>query len=201
MDIVRIAIDGPSGSGKSTVAKRISAALGIDYVDTGAMYRAIGYKIIQQGIAIKDIHTVEEMLSHTDIDFSAGNIILDGRIVNDEIRTPEVTRMASACSALAPVRKKLVALQRGMGQKKSVIMDGRDIGTNVMPDAEYKFFLTASPEARAQRRFAELSDMGQAVTYERVLADIVQRDKNDTTRALNPLAKAATHSSSSSDTG
>lgn len=191
MDIVRIAIDGPSGAGKSTIAKRVSAALDIDYVDTGAMYRAIGYKMIQQGIAPADERSVEEMLARTEIDFSAGDIILDGAVINNAIRTPEISRMASACSALAPVRKKLVELQRAMGQQKSVIMDGRDIGTNVMPDAEYKFFLTASPEERARRRFLELSEMGQAVTYEHVLEDIIRRDKNDTTRALNPLAKAA----------
>ncbi len=190
MDIVRIAIDGPSGAGKSTIAKRVSAALGIDYIDTGAMYRAIGYKMIQQGIALDNEHSVKEMLACTEIDFSAGDIILDGAVINDAIRTPEISRMASQCSALAPVRKKLVELQRAMGQKKSVIMDGRDIGTNVMPDAEYKFFVTASPEERARRRFLELTEMGQAVTYEDVLEDIIRRDKNDTTRELNPLAKA-----------
>lgn len=190
MDIVRIAIDGPSGAGKSTIAKRASAEMGIEYVDTGAMYRAIAYKINVSSISVEDEIAVEKMLAQTEIDFADGNIILDGRIINDEIRTHEISSMASRCSALGPVRRKLVELQKHMAQKKSVIMDGRDIGTNVIPDAEYKFFITASPEERAGRRFAELSQKGQAITYERVLADIIERDYKDTTRELNPLKKA-----------
>lgn len=190
MDIVRIAIDGPSAAGKSTLAKRIAAKVGIEYVDTGAMYRAIAYKMMRSGIEASDEGAVKEILAQTEIDFAGGNIILDGRIVNDEIRTPEISSMASKYSALPPVRAKLVELQANMARTKSVVMDGRDIGTNVIPDAEYKFFLTASPEERAGRRFAELADKGQAVTYERILADIIERDHNDMTRKLNPLRKA-----------
>ncbi|MDD2217588.1 MAG: (d)CMP kinase [Eubacteriales bacterium] len=190
MGIVRIAIDGPSGAGKSTIAKRASAELGIEYIDTGAMYRAIAYKMNVSGIATTDEAAVEKMLAQTAIDFVDGNIIVDGRIINDEIRTHEISGMASKCSALGIVRMKLVELQKFMAQQKSVIMDGRDIGTNVIPDAEYKFFITATPKERAGRRFAELSEKGQAVTYERVLADIIERDYNDTTRKLNPLKKA-----------
>ena len=130
------------------------------------------------------------MLDSTDIDFVSGDIILDGVIVNDLIRTPEVSMLASKCAALPSVRAKLVEIQRGMGQRKSVIMDGRDIGTNVLKDAEYKIFLTASAEERAQRRFKELQEKGETQTYEEVLEDVKQRDYNDMTRELNPLRKA-----------
>ena len=187
---IRIAIDGPSGAGKSTIAKLVAKRMGIDYIDTGAMYRAIGYKILQKGIGLEDSGALKMMLEETEIDFSAGNIILDGEIVNDRIRTPEVSKMASDCSALADVREKLVALQRKMGQTKSVVMDGRDIGTNVLTDAEYKFFMTASTAERAHRRWLELSEKGEPVDLEQVEADIIQRDHNDSTRKLNPLRKA-----------
>lgn len=190
MKMIRIAIDGPSGAGKSTIAKMISSAMGIDYIDTGAMYRAVGYKMMAYGVSIDDQQSLAALLDETKIDFLAGNIILDGSIVNDQIRTNEIANMASACSALACVRTKLVELQKEMAARKSVVMDGRDIGTNVIPDAEYKFFLTALPEERARRRFLELSEKGQAVTYEQVLNEIKQRDHNDMTRELNPLAKA-----------
>ncbi|MCQ2544865.1 MAG: (d)CMP kinase, partial [Clostridia bacterium] len=142
-DIFRIAIDGPSGAGKSTIAKAVAKKLNIDYIDTGAMYRAVGYKINKLGVPMEEGPALREMLDATDIDFVAGDIILDGEIVNDVIRTPEVSMLASACSALPMVREKLVEIQRGMGTRKSVIMDGRDIGTNVLKDAEYKIFLTA----------------------------------------------------------
>ena len=132
----------------------------------------------------------DAMLESTDIDFVGGDVILDGEVVNALIRTPEVSMLASQCSQLAPVRTKLVEIQRGMGQRKSVIMDGRDIGTNVLKDAEYKIFLTASAEERANRRFKELQEKGEKQTYEEVLEDIKQRDHNDMTRELNPLRKA-----------
>ncbi|MBQ3322518.1 MAG: (d)CMP kinase [Firmicutes bacterium] len=191
-DIFRIAIDGPSGAGKSTIAKAVAKALNIDYIDTGAMYRATGYKMNRDGIPFKEDEAgvLKQMLDSTDIDFSDGNIILDGEIVNDLIRTPEVSMLASKCSALPSVRAKLVEIQRGMGMRKSVIMDGRDIGTNVLKDAEYKIFLTASAEERARRRFKELQEKGETQTFEEVLEDIKQRDHNDMTRELNPLCKA-----------
>lgn len=188
--LFKIAIDGPSGAGKSTIAKAIAARLGIDYIDTGAMYRAVGYKMKEEGISAEDSQRLEAMLADTDIDFVKGNIILDGDIVNHKIRTPEISKMASVCSALPQVREKLVQLQRSMGAKKSVIMDGRDIASNVLPDAQYKFFLTASAEERADRRHKELLEKGQKVTYDEVLSDIKQRDHNDMTRKLNPLRKA-----------
>ena len=189
-DIFRIAIDGPSGAGKSTIAKAVAKALDIDYIDTGAMYRAIGYKIDKEGVPFEEGDALAALLDSTDIDFVSGDIILDGMIVNDLIRTPEVSMLASKCAALPSVRAKLVEIQRGMGQRKSVIMDGRDIGTNVLKDAEYKIFLTASAEERAQRRFKELQEKGETQTYEEVLEDVKQRDYNDMTRELNPLRKA-----------
>lgn len=189
-DIFRIAIDGPSGAGKSTIAKAVAKALDIDYIDTGAMYRAIGYKIDKEGVPFEEGNALAALLDSTDIDFVSGDIILDGVIVNDLIRTPEVSMLASKCAALPSVRAKLVEIQRGMGQRKSVIMDGRDIGTNVLKDAEYKIFLTASAEERAQRRFKELQEKGETQTYEEVLEDVKQRDYNDMTRELNPLRKA-----------
>lgn len=187
---IRIAIDGPSGAGKSTIAKRVAKQLGIDYIDTGAMYRAIGYKILQNKICLDDGEAMKRLLAQTEIDFTAGNIILDGEIVNDKIRTPEVSRMASDCSALPEVREKLVALQREMGKVKSVVMDGRDIGTNVLKDAEYKFFMTASSAERAQRRWLELKEKGETADLAQVEANIIRRDYNDSTRKLNPLKKA-----------
>ena len=189
-EIIRIAVDGPSGAGKSTIAKAIAKKLCIYYIDTGAMYRAVGYKMLQKGIAMDDIPAITEMLKETEIDFSSGNIYLDGENINDRIRTEEISKQASDCSALGIVRAKLTEQQQKMGEKKSVIMDGRDIGTVVFPDAEYKFYITATAEERANRRFKELIAKGEEVTYEKVLADIKQRDHNDSTREINPLRKA-----------
>lgn len=193
----RIAVDGPSGAGKSTIAKAIAKELNIEYIDTGAMYRAIGYKVAKH----VDLDGEEldrflgsgdliDLLKDTDIDFVNGHIILDGEDVERGIRTPEMSMMASKCSAVPAVREKLVDIQRNMGTRKSVIMDGRDIGTNVLKDAEYKIYLTASPEERANRRYKELRKRGDSQPYEEVLRDIKQRDHNDMTRKLNPLRKA-----------
>lgn len=189
-DVFRIAIDGPSGAGKSTIAKLVAKKLGIDYIDTGAMYRAVGFKMNREDIPFEECDELKSMLDVTDIDFVSGDIILDGEIVNTLIRTSEVSQLASKCSALPMVREKLVEIQRNMGSRKSVIMDGRDIGTNVLKDAEYKFFLTASAEERAERRHKELIEKGETITFEEVLRDIEARDHNDMTRALNPLRKA-----------
>ena len=189
-EVYRIAIDGPSGAGKSTIAKLVAARLGIDYIDTGAMYRAIGYKMKMNNIAADEEQKLKEMLDDTDIDFVDGDIILDGAVVNDKIRTSEISHMASICSAVPEVREKLVEIQRSMGRRKSVIMDGRDIGTNVLKDAEYKFFLTASDKERADRRHKELLEKGEDLSFDEVLNDIRTRDHNDMTRKLNPLAKA-----------
>ena len=191
-DILRIAVDGPSGAGKSTIAKIVAKKLNIDYIDTGAMYRAIGLKMMNGGISREEGDTEErqKVLDDTTIDFDAGVILLDGEDVSGQIRTPEVSMAASDYSRLPEVREKLVAIQREIGHRKSVVMDGRDIGTNVFPDAQYKFFLTATAEERAKRRVAELIEKGQDVDYEATLEDIKQRDYNDSHRKLNPLRKA-----------
>lgn len=189
-DIFKVAIDGPSGAGKSTIAKAVAKNLGIDYVDTGAMYRAVGYKASSRGVLPEDREAVKHLMDDTDIDFADGDIILDGEIINDKIRTPEISKAASLYSAIPEVREKLVEIQRKMGMRKSVIMDGRDIGTNVFRDAEYKIFLTASAKERAERRFEELTAKGQKVDFNEVLRDIEKRDHDDMTRALNPLRKA-----------
>lgn len=188
--MIRIAIDGPSGAGKSTIAKELAKKLQFDYIDTGAMYRGIAYKMLKNHIAVDDVLALRAMLDTTGIDFSQGNIILDGQVINEKIRTPEISKMASDCSALQEVRGKLVELQRKMGEEKSIIMDGRDIGTNVLTNAEFKFFMTASSAERAQRRWLELTEKGENITVDQVEADIIKRDHNDMTRTLNPLKRA-----------
>lgn len=196
--IFRVAVDGPSGAGKSTIAKKVAEKLGIVYIDTGAMYRAIGYKVGQhlaagdgsQFDAFIKGNEFDDFIRNTRIDLVDGRIMLDGEDVSEKIRTPEVSMMASRCSSIPIVREKLVELQREMGQRKSVIMDGRDIGTNVLKDAEYKIYLTASAEERARRRYKELEQKGEDQSYEEVLEDIIKRDHNDMTRQLNPLKKA-----------
>ncbi|MDR0874595.1 MAG: (d)CMP kinase [Clostridiales Family XIII bacterium] len=187
-----VAVDGPSGAGKSTAAKLAAETLGIDYIDTGAMYRAIGLKFLRQGISSAESASpgLQDVLDKTEIDLDGGRILLDGEDVSGLIRTPEVTMAASKYSALPLVREKLVAMQREMGTRKSVVMDGRDIGTNVFPDARFKFFITASPETRAGRRHAELREKGMDESFEDVLADILKRDRDDTERELNPLIQA-----------
>ena len=188
--MIRIAIDGPGGAGKSTIAKQVARALDIDYIDTGAMYRAVGYKLIRDDVDMYDKDALLAMLDATDIDFSGGRTILDGEDISDRIRTQEISRKASECSALAPVRAKLVELQKKMGSTKSVIMDGRDIGTVVLKDAELKIYLTASAEERASRRHRELLLKGEDISYEKVLADMQERDYNDMHREITPLRKA-----------
>ena len=188
--IFQIAIDGPSGAGKSTIAKRVAAELAIDYIDTGAMYRAVGLKMLRLGIPMEENETLFSMLEDTDVDFSEGKVYLDGEDVSDVIRTQEVSKAASDCSAFATVRRKLVELQQAMGKRKSVIMDGRDIGTVVLKDAEFKFYLTATAEERAMRRSKELREKGSEDTYEKVLEDVNKRDYNDTHREVDPLRQA-----------
>jgi len=194
MTSYQIAIDGPSGSGKSTLAKALSRKLGILYLDTGAMYRACGLKALLSGISPKDEVLVGEMLKTLDIDirFSDGeqHIFLDGRDVSCDIRTPEVSVAASDISAIPAVRLKMVSMQREIASSRSVVLDGRDIGSYVLPGAQYKFFLTADPEERARRRLAELTQRGNHTqTYEEVLSDILYRDRQDSTRAFAPLTK------------
>ncbi|MDR1571106.1 MAG: (d)CMP kinase [Clostridiales Family XIII bacterium] len=189
--VFQVAVDGPSGAGKSTVARALASRLSIEYIDTGAMYRAVAFKLMESGLDAADGPLVGRMLDGTSMDFAEGRVILDGRDVSGLIRTAEVSGMASLCSALPQVRERLVPLQRAMGSRKSVVMDGRDIGSNVFPDARFKFFLTASAEERARRRQAELAGRGENLSFEAVLADIGSRDYNDSHRALNPLVRAA----------
>ena len=190
-EVFQIAIDGPSGAGKSTVAKAVARRLGIEYIDTGAMYRALGLKLLERGVAMDDEEAVRRVLAETEIDFRAGSIFLDGQAVEHLIRTPEVSMAASACSALPFVREKLVALQQQLGARKSVVMDGRDICAVVFPGARFKYFITASDEERARRRYHELLEKGEQTTFDEVLAAIRARDHNDMTRAASPLVRAA----------
>ena len=189
-----IAIDGPAASGKSTTAQLLAQKLGYVYIDTGAMYRACALKAKKMGIDINDEESIRELLDDIDIRIenhnSKNRIFLDGEDVSEDIRADDISALASAISAIPAVRYKMVELQRKMGEKGSVILDGRDIGTFVFPTAEVKFFLTASPEVRAKRRWLELQQKGINKDFSEVLADLVKRDNNDSQRALAPLKKA-----------
>lgn len=191
---MNIAIDGPAGAGKSTIAKILAARLGILYLDTGAMYRAVGYKAIKSGVSVSDLAAVENMLKNTTVDVrvedGVQHVYLDGEDVSGVIRTPEVSRAASDISALPPVRHAMVDLQRIIAAKQDTVLDGRDVGTFVLPNAEHKFFLTASVEERAKRRYKELVGRGENCDFEKIRKDIETRDYNDSHRALAPLKKA-----------
>ena len=190
----RIALDGPSGAGKSTIAKRLSAELGFVYVDTGAMYRSIGLYCLQNNIDTADEMAVTAVLPQIDIQLKyidgEQRVILNGTDVSKEIRINEVSMAASKVSAYKAVRAFLLDTQRNMAKTQSVIMDGRDIGTVVLPDAEIKIFIVADPKERAKRRYKELIERGQNVPFEEVLKDIIQRDYNDENRAEAPLRQA-----------
>lgn len=191
---MNIAIDGPAGAGKSTIAKILAARLGILYLDTGAMYRAVGYKAIKSGVSVSDLAAVENMLKNTTVDVKVEDgvqhVYLDGEDVSGVIRTPEVSRAASDISALPPVRHAMVDLQRIIAAKQDTVLDGRDVGTFVLPNAEHKFFLTASVEERAKRRYKELVGRGENCDFEKIRKDIETRDYNDSHRTLAPLKKA-----------
>jgi cytidylate kinase len=192
---LQIAIDGPSGAGKSTVARAVAARLSIAYLDTGAMYRAVGLKALRLGIPTQDERAVGEMAAGTDVSVRCERdgrqtVLLDGEDVGALIRTPEVSMAASDVSKWPAVRARLVALQQEIAGKSPVVMDGRDIGTHVLPGAPYKFFLTASAEARALRRQLELRQKGIEKAREECLRDIESRDLQDSTRAASPLTVA-----------
>lgn len=192
---VSVAIDGPAGAGKSTMAKRVAKELGYLYVDTGAIYRTVGYHMWLMGIGPRDADGIRRCLDDVNIeiqhqDDGVQHMILNGKDVTGEIRTPEMSKYASGVSAQKCVRDFLLDMQRAFARKHNVVMDGRDIGTVVLPDAELKVFLTASPERRAQRRCLELREKGEDVSYEQVLADIIKRDENDSSRAAAPLRRA-----------
>lgn len=194
MDKIVIALDGPSGAGKSSLAKAIAAKLGIVYLDTGALYRTVGLFVRRNDADPKDEAAVKALLPGLDIDVKivdgAQQVYLNGECVGDAIRTPEMSMYASAVSALPSVRAFLLDTQRAFAHRSSVIMDGRDIGTVVLPDADVKIFLTASDEVRAERRLKELLEKGQTVTFEEVLSDMRARDLADSTRAAAPLKMA-----------
>lgn len=189
-----IAIDGPAGAGKSTIAKLIAKQLNLVYIDTGAMYRAVGLKAKRNNIACSEQEKIEEMLKNTEVELKnedgATAVYLDGENVSEEIRLPEISRMASDISAVPVVRYAMVEMQRAMAKKTDTILDGRDIGTFVLPNADVKIFLTASVDERAERRYKELIARGENVKKEEVRSDIEKRDYNDSHRALAPLKKA-----------
>ena len=191
-----IALDGPGGAGKSTLAKAIAKKLNILHVDTGAIYRTIGYAAFARSLDAKDEAQIAPLLEKIQIDMAfdeAGGqkMLLDGQDVSKEIRLPEISMYASNVSALPCVRAYLLDMQRGIAKKRSVIMDGRDIGTVVLPDADLKIYLTASAEARAKRRCLELEQRGTPEPYDKVLREINERDEQDMHRAIAPLREAA----------
>ena len=189
-----IAIDGPAGSGKSTIAKLLAKELGYTYIDTGAMYRAVALKIKRLGIDPDNKEAVVNVLKETDIRLKTNEeikVFLDGEDVSSEIRTEEIGKIASKIARYPEVRKILVEMQRKIGEEaKNAVIEGRDTGTVIFPDADIKIFMTAKPEVRAERRYKELKEKGFDVSYEEILKEIVERDKLDTTREDSPLKPA-----------
>lgn len=203
--MINIAIDGPSGAGKSTIAKAVAKTKGYIYVDTGALYRSIGLWVARKGIAKDDKENIILELGNITLELGyvdgTQRVYLNSEDVSDDIRTPEISMYASAVSAIPEVRAFLLDLQRDMAKKHNVIMDGRDIGTVILPDATVKIFMTASPEGRAKRRHKELLEKGIETTYEEVLSDMIERDRNDSTRDVAPAipAEDAIHFDNSAD--
>lgn len=192
---ISVAIDGPSGAGKSSIARQTAKRFGFLYVDTGAIYRTVGLAVQRAGIPSRDIERIEALLPKLEIDLRYGedglqHMYLSGEDVTSLIRTPEISLYASDVSAFPQVRAYLMDTQRDLAETNDVIMDGRDIGTVVLPDAGLKIFLTASPEARARRRMLELQQKGREISFEEVLEDIQHRDQNDSSRAAAPLRPA-----------
>ena len=192
--MIQIAIDGPGGAGKSTISKAVAAKLGIVYVDTGALYRTIGYYVRKKEIDPRDKEGVGAILPEISIEVAyvdgAQHVFLNGEDLGDKIRQPDISMYASACSSVGTVRAFLLEAQKKLARENSVIMDGRDIGTVILPDADVKIFLTASNEARAMRRYKELIAKGQEVNFDDVLRELVERDTADSSRAVAPLKPA-----------
>lgn len=192
--MINIAIDGPGGAGKSTISRQLAKELGYVYVDTGALYRAVGLYCVRQGVSTKDSAAVAGVLKdiHLSLTFAQGeqHVILNEEDVSQAIRLPEISMAASDVSAIPAVREFLFQLQKDIAKQSNCIMDGRDIGTVVLPEAQVKIFLTATPEDRATRRFDELKIKGISADYETVLAELIERDRQDTTRAAAPLKPA-----------
>ena len=190
-NMTKVAIDGPAGAGKSTISKKAASKFGFVYIDTGAMYRAVGLKAVREGVNTTDEEGVTALLGSIDIDIRHDgveqHVYLDGEDVSALIRTPEISMAASNVSKIPAVRLALVEMQRRLAENHDVVMDGRDISSYVLPDAEVKIFLTASLDARAKRRYDELCQKGEKVTFEEVREDMLIRDKNDSTREFAPL--------------
>ena len=198
MEYYSVAVDGPAGAGKSTIAKRLAKELGFYYVDTGAIYRTLGYFMDLVGIGPKDIDGITRLIDEVVIEIEydedgSQHMFMNEIDVTEDIRTPEMSRIASQISAHKIVRDTLLDMQRDVAKKHNVIMDGRDIGTVVLPRADVKFFLTASPEVRAKRRFEELQAKGTKDSYDKVLADIIKRDYDDSHRPVAPLKQTKNH--------
>lgn len=195
MSIINVAIDGPAGAGKSTISRAAAKEMGYIYIDTGALYRTVGLNAMRKGADVNDAESVIATLTDdlkVELRFIDGEqrMFLNGEDVSDKIRTPEASSAASKVSAVPEVRKYLFDLQKDLAKNNNCIMDGRDIGTVVLPDAKVKIFLTASPEARADRRYKELIEKGMDVKYDDVLADMIKRDYDDSHRAIAPLKQA-----------
>jgi len=190
MDKISIAIDGPAGSGKSTVAKCVAKKMGITYLDTGAMYRAVTYAVISNNIAFTDLKSIQTIVENIEIDFIDGELHLNGENVSEAIRLPNINQNVSAIAAFGIVREKLVSMQKKIASNKSIVMDGRDIGTKVIPNASFKFFLTASIEERARRRYKEMINKGLDVDLRGLMEEIRMRDYEDTNRDISPLKQA-----------
>ena len=193
-NVINVAIDGPAGAGKSTISRAAAKAVGFIYVDTGALYRTVGVNALRKGINTRDKEAVAATLSDISVDLVFENgeqkVLLNGENVSEEIRTPPASMAASDVSAVPEVRAFLFDLQRDIAKRNNCIMDGRDIGTVVLPDAKVKIFLTASPESRAMRRYKELIEKGTQVEYKEVLEDLIERDYNDSHREIAPLKPA-----------
>ncbi|MFU0823847.1 MAG: (d)CMP kinase [Clostridium sp.] len=187
---ISVAIDGPAGAGKSTIAKMVADKFNLMYINTGSMYRAITLVALEHNISYEDVDGLCKLMNDLDMEFQNNELILNGENINDKLTLPNISDNVSNYAAVLEVREKLVHLQRKMSEKYNVIMDGRDIGTVVLKDAPFKFYLTASPEERARRRYNELSEKNINVNYDKILEEIKKRDYIDSHREINPLVKA-----------
>ena len=187
---ISVAIDGPAGAGKSTIAKLVGKTYNLMYINTGAMYRAVALKAKENNLSPDKVDEICNLISNMEMHFENDDLILNGENAQEKITTPDISSIVSSYASVPEVRSILVKLQRDMSNKFDVIMDGRDIGTVVLKDASFKFFLTASPEERARRRFNELQERNIECSYEQILKDIIERDYQDTHRVTDPLKKA-----------